>query len=300
MAGNHRSGVARAGMSACFDVLNHYVLDGILDNFRSAEIEMAMKHMERTKSITDSYDSIYIMDRNYVSIGFMTYMIENGIKFLCRLKGLSHYTKETAAMASDDEIIEIKHTKHRMQKSRFTSEEIFAMAKAKSSTNVRVIKYTLASGEIEYLITNIFDFTYSEIVELYGLRWGIETLYFSLKSKLKLEKFTSSITQLIEQDFFSTILAYNIIQSSKNHAEKLIDQDSYKHEMKINENMAIGFVKNELILIMLEEIKSKRLELFDGLVAKIIKHKVPVRPNRHYDVNFKTDNNNSFNKLKSF
>ncbi len=45
------------------------------------------------------------------------------------------------------------------------------------------------------------EFTYNDIVELYGKRWGIETLYYSLKWKLKIEKFTSSFKHIIEQDF---------------------------------------------------------------------------------------------------
>ena len=38
--------------------------------------------------------------------------------------------------------------------------------------------------------------------------------------------------------------------------------------MKINENMAIGFLKNDLILIMFENDGIKRLCLYDKLNAK--------------------------------
>lgn len=151
-----------------------------------------------------------------------------------------------------------------------------------------------------YLITNIEDFTYDDIIKLYASRWGIETAYFSLKQKLQIEKFTSSIPTLIEQDFFSSVLAYNIVQTTKNEAELTIDQTAYKYEMRINENMAIGFVKNELLFIMIESDKAKRLQRYDSMVSKISRHKVPVRNDRKFLIRFKTDNNNSLNKLKSF
>lgn len=93
---------------------------------------------------------------------------------------------------------------------------------------------------------------------------------------------------------------YNIVQTTKNEAEQAIVQNDYKYEMKINENMAIGLLKNNLILIMLENDKTKRLASFDALVAKIYRFKVPVRKNRNFEVKFKTDNTNSINKLKAF
>jgi hypothetical protein len=300
LAGNSKSGVARASISICYDLLNHYILDGVVCKFRTSEIGMAMKHIDRGENIEGSNDQIYIMDRNYVSLGFMQYFEQKGLKFLCRLKANSHYMAETTRMSTCDEIIEIKHTKHRLQRSRFPNEELFQATKSKPHTRVRVVKHPLRSGETEYLITNIKDFSYGDITELYSTRWGIETAYFSLKQKFQIEKFTSSIPQLIEQDFFSSVLAYNIVQSAKNKAEQAIVQTGYKHEMKINESIAIGFVKNELILIMIEDDATTRLQMYDRMVENIGKHKVPIRKGRNFPVKFKRDNKNSINKLRSY
>jgi len=300
LAGNSKSGVARAGISVCYDLLNHYILDGIVDECRTGEIGMAMRHIDRTDGDSFPYNRIYIMDRNYVSLAFMQYFELKNLKFLCRLKVNSHYMEETSAAATCDEIINIKHTKDRLQRSRFHNEELFQAAKAKPFTRVRLLKHQLNTGETEYLITNIEDFTYDDIIKLYASRWGIETAYFSLKQKLQIEKFTSSIPTLIEQDFFSSVLAYNIVQTTKKEAEQTIDQIAYKYEMRINENMAIGFVKNELLFIMIESDKAKRLQRYDLMVSKISRHKVPVRNDRKFPIRFKTDNNNSLNKLKSF
>ena len=96
------------------------------------------------------------------------------------------------------------------------------------------------------------------------------------------------------------MLAYNIIQTAKNEAEQSIDHSVYKYEMKANESMTIGFVKNELILIMLEKDAEKRTGLYDALISKIGKHKVPVRNGRNFPIRPKVDNNNSINKLKSY
>lgn len=138
-------------------------------------------------------------------------------------------------------------------------------AKEIKSSKLRVVTYVLNTGEIEQLITNLeYDyFSYDDIVELYKKRWGIETLYYSLKSKLEIEKFTSSFKILIEQDFFSSVLVFNMIHSMMKEADEKIEKNKYKHEMTINENMAIGLFKNEMIYIILEEDENKRLELYD-------------------------------------
>jgi hypothetical protein len=300
LSGNSYSGVARAGASICYDVLNHYILDGTVQAYRAAEIGMAMGHIDVVPNLVGPYAPIFIMDRNYVSISFMQYFEQKGHKFLCRLNASSYYKKEVADMTACDEIVEIKHTKARLQRSSFSSEELFQAAKSKPFTRVRIVRLPLSTGETEYLITNIETFSYDEIIGLYSARWGIETAYFTLKQKLQVEKFTSSIPQLIEQDFLSSVLAYNIVQSAKNEAQRNIDQAKYKHEMRINENMAVGFVKNDLILIMIEDDAFERQKMFDTMVAKISRHIVPVRNGRKYPVKFKTGNNNSINKLKSY
>ena len=70
--------------------------------------------------------------------------------------------------------------------------------------------------------------------------------------------------------------------------------------MKINMNMAIGFVKKTLILIIIEEDRNKQDEMFELLMKKIPKYIVPVKKDRHYPRNKNKKNKYSINKRKSF
>lgn len=90
-----------------------------------------------------------------------------------------------------------------------------------------------------------------------------------------------------------------MISSMIKEAEEKIEQQKYKHEMTINENMAIGLFKNEMIKIMLEEDENKRLKLYDNLINKMSKYKIPIRKDRKYKVHFSPYNKNSYNKLSS-
>lgn len=291
--------IPRSSVSMCYDLLNEYILDVVPEKYRTSEIEMAKKHIQKDQEISKGYKSIYVMDRNYVSLEFMIYMKQNKIKFVSRLQR-GFYEKEIKAIKNKDEIVEIEHTKYRMEKRAFNDQNLRNIAKKEKSTRARIIKYVLNTGEIEYLITNIEDLKYEEIIEIYNKRWGIETMYYSLKSKLQIEKFTSSNKTIIEQDLFAGVLVYNMIQTMKNEATEEIEQKKYKHEMKVNENIAIGVFKNEMIYIMLEEDDDKRVKRYDKLCRKILKYKIPIRKDRNYKIEPRINNKNSYNKLKSF
>ena len=274
--------IPRTSVSMCYDVLNGYIIDVIPEKYRSNEIYMAKQHMKKDQEITEDYKSIYIMDRNYVSLDFISFLQKNGINFLARLN-LGYYVKETTNMKTKDEIIEIERTKERMKRKYFENEETREYAK-KNKIEVRILKYVLKTGEEEYLITNLKKLSYEEIFEIYGRRWNIETLYNSLKNKLQIEKFTSSKEEIIKQDIYASVLVYNMIQTMKNEAQEDIEQKKYKHEMKINENISIGLFKNEMIYIMLEDDDKKRLKRYDKLCKKILKYKIPIRKDRQYKI----------------
>ena len=291
--------IPRSSVSMCYDLLNEYILDVVPEKYRASEIDMAKRHIHKDQEISKGYESIYVMDRNYVSLEFMIHMKQNKIKFVSRLQK-GYYEKEIKAIKSRDEIIEIEHTKYRMEKRAFNDQNLRNIAKKEKSTRARIIKYVLNTGEVEYLITNIEDLEYEEIVEIYNKRWGIETMYYSLKSKLQIEKFTSGNKTIIEQDLFAGMLVYNMVQTMKNEAREEIEQKKYKHEMKVNENIAIGLFKNEMIYIMLEEDDDERIKRYDKLCRKILKYKIPIRRDRNYKIKPQVNNKNSYNKLKSF
>lgn len=290
--------IPRTSVSMCYDVLNGYIIDVIPEKYRANEIYMAKRHMRKDQEITENYSSIYIMDRNYVSLDFLAFLQKNDIKFLSRLN-LGYYIKETERMKTKDEIVEIAHTKERMKRKYFEDEETREYAK-ENKIEVRILKYVLKTGEEEYLITNLKEFSYEELFEIYGKRWNIETLYNSLKNKLQIEKFTSSKEEIIKQDIYASTLVYNMVQTMKNEAQEDIEQKKYKHEMKINENISIGLFKNEMIYIMIEEDDKKRLKRYDKLCKRILKYKIPIRKDRQYKIQWRPDNQNSYNKLKSF
>ena len=70
--------------------------------------------------------------------------------------------------------------------------------------------------------------------------------------------------------------------------------------MKVNMNMAVGFVKKALVKIIIEENKHKQNRMFDLLEQKIEKYLIPIKKDRHYPRKKDKKNKYSINKRKSF
>lgn len=99
------------------------------------------------------------------------------------------------------------------------------------------------------------------------------------------------------------MLAFNILQSFVADAQKDLEQkqNNYKYEMKVNMNMAVGFIKKTLIIILIEDNQDKQIKILEMMFKKIQKYLVPIRKGRTYprDKN-KFRNKYPLNKRKSF
>ena len=206
-------------------------------------------------------------------------------------------------MKSNDEIIKIPYQYDRVRYYKDEYPEFYRIIEeTKEDIEVRIVIINNKDGEKIILATNLSKekFSYDEMVELYKLRWEIELNYHCLKESLKIETITSSNDIIIYQDIYSQMLVYNLIQAFKQDAEKNTDQTKYKNEMKVNMNMAVGFVKKALVKIILEEDKEIQNNMFDLLEQKIEKYIIPIKKDRHYPRKKDKKNKYSINKRKSF
>ena len=294
--------VARASVSNMFDILNYFVMDTIIEKYDSSERKMAKQNLKNVKDLDLPYPIIRVMDRGYTSLADMYYSNENNDKYLIRLHN-KDFKKQIDKMKCNDEIITIPYQYDRVRYYKKDYPEFYQkMEETKEDIKLRIIIVNNDNGEKIRLATNLSneEFNYEEIVELYKLRWNIELNYHCLKESLKIETITSSNDVIIEQDIYSQMLVYNLIQAFKQDAEKNIDQSKYKNEMKINMNMAVGFVKKALLKIILEPNDKQRDKMFELLEQKIEKYLIPIKKDRHYPRNHSKKNKYSINKRKSF
>lgn len=301
--GKQQGQCARITVSTCYDIVNKYTLDTIVESYDYSETEMAKRHLATIKEekILDEYKSIMMGDRNYRNLSYFYRAIKNNEKFVIRIAN-SNYEKETKSMKSNDEFIEIGYEYNRVRYYKEKDPELYEYLKNGNTIKIRCVKIELPTGEIEYLLTNLNmdEFSTEEMKTLYNLRWKIEINYRHLKNNLKIECITSSKEDLIKQDIYSQVLVANMLQAFINDGDEEIQNLRYKNKMKINNNMAIGIFKNTLIYILLEEDSSQRVELMNKFQRAIEEHMVPIKPNRRSVRKINPKNRYHINQRKTF
>ena len=151
---------------------------------------------------------------------------------------------------------------------------------------VRVIKFTLPSGEEETLITDITDkrMGIPAFKALYFKRWPIETKFDEVKNKLEVENFSGRTVNSIMQDFFITMYMSNVIAVACWEAQVDVDDErelkGNKYSYHVNRNHAIGAFKDRFILALLEPNPRLRRKKVARILYLLTEHPVPTRPNR--------------------
>jgi len=133
------------------------------------------------------------------------------------------------------------------------------------------------------------EFPASVFGELYNLRWGTETCFDTLKNKLQITAFSGHSPQAIHQEFQATILVANIntilIQDCEEEVEQISERR--KHDYKINKNVSIGLMKDDLVKLFIEESQPLLLELLKNMKTRFIRHIEPIRPGRTFKRKYK-------------
>lgn len=275
---------ARAKASGIYDVENNIMIDAIIDKYTTTERSMAKRNIESMlKVIGKDKKVVTIFDRGYISIEMLVYLMSEQMFFIFRVPG-DKYKEEKASMKSDDEIIDIEINRGRL--AYISDEAIKLKAKQMKNVKVRMIRLTLSTGEVEYLITNIpsNEVDTKELSQIYFKRWGIETAYDVIKNKLCIENFSGRKKVVLEQDFHAQMLLFNMVEDLKNDANKDLEKNknsTLKYEYKVNVNILVGTFREYMIKIAIEEDTLKRKQLYEYMLEEIMENLVPIRPNRN-------------------
>ncbi len=281
----HERQPARANLSTIYDINNNFYLDVQIDKYSSSEKTLAKQNIEQALKILNDKKMIVIFDRNYASLEMFLWLNKHNIKFVIRMVD-NFYKNEIEGMKTDDEIVYLKHTYPRLQNLRVNYPEESKELEELKETKIRCTKIKLENGSEEKILSNLDfnEFNKNEIKELYNNRWNIETSYNCIKSKLKIEAFTGNLPILIKQDIYAQILVYNQLQDMIYTGNKLLKEKlknkKIKLEYKINENMAVGLFKNELIKILLIEDLKKSNEQYENLLIEMTNYATAMRKGR--------------------
>jgi len=115
---------------------------------------------------------------------------------------------------------------------------------------IRFVQVILANGTVEVLATNVLDsdvLQTSDFMELYAMRWGVETYFDILKNRLNLENFTGLTALAVKQDFYATIFLTNyeailVYDTNLELQEKASDN---KYAQQVNKAQSFNAIKHK-------------------------------------------------------
>lgn len=263
--------IVQAMSSSLYDLLNHLVIDSVIENIKTDERELALRHKEHwTKN------DLIIYDRGYPSYDFKYEHIRERVDYLIRAKkDHSNVVKSFVNSKKTTMIVDIFPPAGR----------VFPGKDYDKNTNikVRLVRVDLPNGEVEILMTSLLDsktYPTNMFKELYFLRWGIETFYDELKNKLKVEHFSGYSKASIQQDFFCAIFISNLQSIIVNDLqEELKGKNKFtKLDYKINTNLSYGFLKNRILELLFNDAPLE--SVYSELQKLFLQNTVPIRKNR--------------------
>jgi hypothetical protein len=263
-AGGGSTSVTAQG-SVLYDVYNDTIVDALLEPMSTDERTLAVRHIEKPQKMASFGKELILFDRGYASIELINTLIKANIRFVMRVR--RKFNTDIDETKSEDSIISLGE-------------------KGEKPTLVRVVKFALPGGEIETLITNLWDKEHDgeAFKALYFKRWPIETKYDELKNKLEIENFSGRTITAIKQDFYATMYLSNMAsafywEAQEKVAKERRDKDN-KYEYHVNVNHEIGVLKDKLIAAIIEPDDIKRNKLIDKILEKLSNRVTPFRPNR--------------------
>lgn len=224
-----------------------------------------------------SESDVLVLDRNFGDYSIVSWAVLTNRDVIIRCRRQSFSVVEEFWQSEEIEQIVTLNVSQSAETKRFVREHNLP-----ESVRVRLLKFTLPTGETEVLLTTLCDlrqYPREEFYTVYGWRWSDETYYDRIKNIFEVERFSGESEQVIRQDFFGVIFLSTLESIlTKSPQEVLSERDAArKTETKAKVNRAVSYVSlvDEAVGLLLDE----RVHPEDALER--LRHLFQKNPTRH-------------------
>jgi DDE family transposase len=274
VSGEHCYGRA----SVLYDVLNRIAVDAQLAACTIHEVPLAIEHL------SNAHDGdLVVYDRNYCSYKMMAQTLMTGSHFLirCRRKAGFRVADDMLAGNGDSD-----QTATIPLPTTLASRQDYQGLP--STITVRFVRVVLDDGTVEVVATSLTDqqkYPAVDFKELYWLRWGVETFYGIVKTRLCLENFTGYSPEAIRQDFFATIFLTGVETLLTEDAEAKLARQPGGYPKKVNKAVSFNAIKEGAFELFLSDLPEKQTldkltELFQTSPTIVRKDRIVKRRQR--------------------
>jgi len=153
---------------------------------------------------------------------------------------------------------------------------------------VRLMKFTLPTGETEVLLTTLWDqrqYPTAEFYQVYGWRWGGETYYDRLKNIFEVERFSGTSQHAIEQDFYAMVFLTTLESVLTKSAQTDLDERDQRRQTqtKARVNRALSYVSLcDRVVALLADPRQDLETIRDELHRLFLQTPTRHKPGRQY------------------
>ncbi|MBA2610942.1 MAG: IS4 family transposase [Bacteroidetes bacterium] len=276
---NQHYPIPMARVMQTYDVLNKVIVKGGIYPIKQSEQKIIANQVEHLFE-----NSLTLFDRAFASFELMYLMMsqEKPRHFVIRCK--NNFNVEVSSFMKSEkssEIVEVEAGKYAVRQLRKRGYRITPGTTIK----VRMVKIKLSTGEIELLLTNLYNantYTLKTLKYIYNLRWGIETCYGIQKNQLQMEQFSGHRAICIQQDFAANIFVTNLQSLIEKQCVESVNKANLrrKHKYKVNKNITWAALKNNIVKLFIKENTEEILRRLQNIFEQ---HLEPIRPNRKYE-----------------
>jgi Transposase DDE domain len=229
--------------SVLYDVLNRVSIDAVLARADAYEVDLAIAHLAYTRP-----NDLLLVDRNYPSYRMLAACLQSGREVVarCSAASFSMARQMLKGEGADSQTVILTPCAKQLP--------MIRAAGLPETLTVRFIRVLLSTGEFEVLVTSLVDevlYPTPDFLELYGLRWGIETLYGLVKTRLNLENFTGLGVEAVKQDFYATLYLSGLESILTGTAQALLDAKDTQHPQKVNRAVSFNALKTQAFALLM-------------------------------------------------
>jgi hypothetical protein len=229
--------------SVLYDVLNRVALDAVLGKARAYEVDLCVAQLAHTRP-----GDLLLLDRNYPAYRMLAELARHRREFAARCSAASfaQARRMLRGEGPDSQIVTLTPCAEQ-------APAVKALGLA-ASIRVRFVRVLLATGEFEVLVTSLLDeakYPVEGFLELYGLRWGVESFYGLVKTRLELENFTGNGAEAVRQDFHATVYLSGLESILTAPAQAKLDAKAVRHPQTVNRAVSFNAIKNEALALLL-------------------------------------------------
>lgn len=187
-------------------------------------------------------DALLVLDRNFAEYALLAWGVAHNRALLIRCPRQSFSViNDFWASEAVDAVVTL-HCPRRANTRAFVKAQGLP-----ESIMVRLLKFTLETGETEVLVTTLCDpvrYPRAEFYQVYGWRWGQETYYDRLKNIFALERFSGLLPLTIEQDFYGVLFLATLESTLAQSAQSALTarQQARSSQAQPQVNRAVSYV----------------------------------------------------------